>query len=94
MAAGAEMGPVVSSAPKQRIEKLIGEGVEAGAELLVDGRNFHRCRARSMASLSAVRCSTMVTPDMSIYTEEIFGPVLCMVRLPDVGACAGADQRQ
>jgi malonate-semialdehyde dehydrogenase (acetylating)/methylmalonate-semialdehyde dehydrogenase len=45
MAADAEMGPVVSSAAKQRIERLIGEGVEQGAKLVVDGRNSS-CRTR------------------------------------------------
>jgi malonate-semialdehyde dehydrogenase (acetylating)/methylmalonate-semialdehyde dehydrogenase len=45
MSAGAEMGPVVTQAAKQRIEKLIGEGVEQGATLVVDGRG-HRVAGR------------------------------------------------
>jgi malonate-semialdehyde dehydrogenase (acetylating)/methylmalonate-semialdehyde dehydrogenase len=85
MAAGAEMGPVVSSAAKQRIEKLIGEGVEAGAELLVDGRNF-KVAGRENGFFVGGTLFDQVTPSMSIYKEEIFGPVLCMVRLPDVGS--------
>lgn len=85
MAAGAEMGPVVSSAAKQRIEKLIGEGVEAGAQLLVDGRNF-KVPGREEGFFVGGTLFDQVTPSMSIYKEEIFGPVLCMVRLPDVGA--------
>jgi malonate-semialdehyde dehydrogenase (acetylating)/methylmalonate-semialdehyde dehydrogenase len=85
MAAGAEMGPVVSSAAKQRIEKLIGEGVEAGAKLLVDGRNY-KVAGRENGFFVGGTLFDHVTPAMSIYREEIFGPVLCMVRLPDVGS--------
>jgi malonate-semialdehyde dehydrogenase (acetylating)/methylmalonate-semialdehyde dehydrogenase len=85
MAAGAEMGPVVSSAAKQRIEKLIGEGVEAGAQLLVDGRNF-KVAGREQGFFVGGTLFDQVLPSMSIYKEEIFGPVLCMMRLPDVGS--------
>ena len=85
MAAGAEMGPIVTHAAKQRIEKLIGEGVEAGAQLLVDGRNF-KVAGRENGFFVGGTLFDNVTPDMSIYKEEIFGPVLCMVRLPDVGS--------
>jgi malonate-semialdehyde dehydrogenase (acetylating)/methylmalonate-semialdehyde dehydrogenase len=85
MAAGAEMGPVVSSAAKQRIERLIGEGVEAGAQLLVDGRHY-QVAGREQGFFVGGTLFDHVTPAMSIYQEEIFGPVLCMVRLPDVGS--------
>jgi malonate-semialdehyde dehydrogenase (acetylating)/methylmalonate-semialdehyde dehydrogenase len=85
MAAGAEMGPVVSSAAKQRIERLIGEGVEAGADLLVDGRNYRVAGCEDGFFVGGTLFDN-VTPAMSIYQEEIFGPVLCMVRLPDVGS--------
>ena len=85
MAAGAEMGPVVTSAAKQRIEKLIGEGVEQGATLLVDGRNF-KVPGRENGFFVGGTLFDHVTPDMSIYTEEIFGPVLCVMRAPDVGS--------
>ena len=85
MAAGAEMGPVVSSAAKQRIERLIGEGVEAGAQLLVDGRHY-QVAGRPQGFFVGGTLFDHVTPAMSIYQEEIFGPVLCIVRLPDVGS--------
>jgi len=85
MAHDAEMGPVVSSAAKQRIEKLIGEGVEQGATLVVDGRN-HVVPERENGFFIGGTLFDHVTPDMSIYKEEIFGPVLCIVRLPDVGS--------
>ncbi|MCC2954207.1 CoA-acylating methylmalonate-semialdehyde dehydrogenase [Massilia sp. IC2-477] len=84
MAEGAEMGPVVTSAAKERIERLIGQGVEQGATLVVDGRG---CRVDGCPNGFFVGGTLFdhVTPDMTIYQEEIFGPVLCVVRLPDVG---------
>ena len=83
MAADAEMGPVVSSAAKQRIERLIGEGVEQGAKLVVDGRNC-TVEGRENGFFVGGTLFDHVTPDMSIYKEEIFGPVLCVLRAPDV----------
>ena len=85
MAADAEMGPVVTSAAKQRIERLIGEGVEQGAKLVVDGRN-HKVPGRENGFFIGGTLFDHVTADMSIYKEEIFGPVLCMLRSPDVGS--------
>jgi malonate-semialdehyde dehydrogenase (acetylating)/methylmalonate-semialdehyde dehydrogenase len=85
MAAGAEMGPVVSSAAKERIEKLIGEGVEQGASLVVDGRGL-KVPGNENGFFVGGTLFDHVTPEMSIYQEEIFGPVLCVVRLPDVGS--------
>ena len=83
MALDSEMGPVVSAAAKHRIEKLIGEGVEQGASLVVDGRD---CKVVDRANGFFVGGTLFdhVTPDMSIYKEEIFGPVLCVMRAPDV----------
>jgi malonate-semialdehyde dehydrogenase (acetylating)/methylmalonate-semialdehyde dehydrogenase len=85
MAAGAEMGPVVTSAAKQRIERLIGEGVEQGATLVVDGRGY-QVPGRENGFFVGGTLFDHVTRDMSIYKEEIFGPVLCVVRMPDVGS--------
>ncbi|MET3134146.1 malonate-semialdehyde dehydrogenase (acetylating)/methylmalonate-semialdehyde dehydrogenase [Oxalobacteraceae bacterium GrIS 1.11] len=85
MAAASEMGPVVSSAAKLRIEKLIGEGVEQGASLLVDGRN-HKVVGRENGFFVGGTLFDHVTPDMTIYKEEIFGPVLCVLRSPDVAS--------
>ncbi|UVW29621.1 CoA-acylating methylmalonate-semialdehyde dehydrogenase [Massilia sp. H6] len=85
MSEGAEMGPVVSAAAKERIERLIGQGVEQGATLVVDGRG---CSVSGCEQGFFVGGTLFdhVTPDMTIYQEEIFGPVLCVVRLPDVGS--------
>ena len=85
MEQGAEMGPVVTAAAKQRIEKLIGEGVEQGATLLVDGRDF-KVPGRENGFFVGGTLFDHVTPEMSIYKEEIFGPVLCLMRAPDVGS--------
>ena len=83
MASDSEMGPVVTAAAKQRIERLIGEGVEQGATLLVDGRGC-RVAERENGFFVGGTLFDHVTPDMTIYKEEIFGPVLCIMRAPDV----------
>jgi malonate-semialdehyde dehydrogenase (acetylating)/methylmalonate-semialdehyde dehydrogenase len=85
MGQGAEMGPVVTLAAKQRIEKLIGEGVEQGATLVVDGRG-HRVAGFEEGFFVGGTLFDHVQPEMSIYREEIFGPVLCVVRMPDIGS--------
>jgi malonate-semialdehyde dehydrogenase (acetylating)/methylmalonate-semialdehyde dehydrogenase len=85
MAAEAEMGPVITLAAKQRIERLIGEGVEQGAKLVVDGRDL-KVPGRENGFFVGGTLFDHVTPDMTIYKEEIFGPVLCMLRAPDVGS--------
>ena len=85
MAHDSEMGPVVTAAAKMRIEKLIGEGVEQGATLLVDGRNC-KVAGRENGFFVGGTLFDHVTPDMTIYKEEIFGPVLCILRSPDVAS--------
>jgi malonate-semialdehyde dehydrogenase (acetylating)/methylmalonate-semialdehyde dehydrogenase len=85
MSQGAEMGPVVTLAAKQRIEKLIGDGVEQGATLVVDGRGL-QVSGREQGFFVGGTLFDHVQPSMSIYQEEIFGPVLCVVRMPDVGS--------
>jgi len=85
MASGAEMGPIVTAAAKERIEKLIGQGVEQGAKLVVDGRGY-KVPGRENGFFVGGTLFDHVTPDMTIYKEEIFGPVLCVVRLPDVAS--------
>jgi malonate-semialdehyde dehydrogenase (acetylating)/methylmalonate-semialdehyde dehydrogenase len=85
MEKGAEMGPVVTLAAKQRIEKLIGEGAEQGATLVVDGRGL-QVSGREQGFFVGGTLFDHVQPEMSIYREEIFGPVLCVVRMPDVGS--------
>jgi malonate-semialdehyde dehydrogenase (acetylating)/methylmalonate-semialdehyde dehydrogenase len=85
MTPGAEMGPVVTRAAQQRIERLIGEGVEQGATLVVDGRGLSVPGCEGGFFVGGTLFDH-VRPEMSIYREEIFGPVLCVVRAPDVGS--------
>ncbi|MBQ5965403.1 CoA-acylating methylmalonate-semialdehyde dehydrogenase [Massilia sp. ZL223] len=82
---GAEMGPVITRAAKERIERLIGQGVEQGATLVVDGRG-HTVAGCENGFFVGGTLFDHVKPEMTIYKEEIFGPVLCVVRLPDVGS--------
>jgi malonate-semialdehyde dehydrogenase (acetylating)/methylmalonate-semialdehyde dehydrogenase len=80
-----EMGPVVTAAAKQRIEGLIGSGEEQGAKLLVDGRGY-RVPGFEDGFFVGPTLIDQVQPQMDVYTEEIFGPVLSVVRSDDVDA--------
>jgi len=82
---GAEMGPLITRASQQRVERLIGEGVEAGAKAVVDGRGY-KVAGHEDGFFVGGTILDGVRPDMSCYTEEIFGPVLCVVRVPDLAA--------
>ncbi|MGB4346270.1 MAG: CoA-acylating methylmalonate-semialdehyde dehydrogenase [Burkholderiaceae bacterium] len=81
----AEMGPVVTAAHKAKIESYIEAGVQAGASLIVDGRNVSVAGHEQGFFLGGTLFDH-VTPAMSIHQEEIFGPVLCIVRVPDMAA--------
>jgi len=75
----AEMGPVITAEAKERISGLIDSGVEAGAELVVDGRKVSLQGYENGYFLGG-SLFDRVTTDMDIYTQEIFGPVLCVTR--------------
>ena len=82
----AEMGPIVTAAAHQRITGYIDQGVKEGATLLVDGRKFTGAQAGAGCEQGFWMGGTLfdhVTPDMRIYKEEIFGPVLGCVRVKD-----------
>lgn len=82
----AEMGPIVTEAARQRITGYIEAGQAEGARLLVDGRGFDGAKAGDGCANGFWLGGTLfdhVTPDMKIYQEEIFGPVLSCVRVPD-----------
>ena len=84
----AEMGPIVTDAARQRIKGFIDAGVTEGAKLLVDGREFDGAKAGAGCDHGFWLGGTLfdhVTTDMKIYKEEIFGPVLSCVRVPDFG---------
>ncbi len=83
----AEMGPIVSSVAHQRITGYIGQGEREGAKLVVDGRKFRGAAAGAGCENGFWLGGTLfdgVKPDMKIYQEEIFGPVLGCVRVKDL----------
>ncbi len=85
----AEMGPIVSSAAHGRITGYIGIGAGEGAKLVVDGRKFQAAEAGAGCDNGFWIGGTLfdnVTPEMKIYKEEIFGPVLGCVRVKDLAA--------
>ena len=75
----AEMGPVVTKDAKERIEGYIQSGIDQGAELVVDGRGLSLQGYENGFFLGGTLFDR-VTTDMDIYTDEIFGPVLAVVR--------------
>lgn len=74
----ADLGPVVSPAARERILKLLDSGVAQGANLRVDGRNC-QVDGYEKGNFVGPTLFTEVTTDMDIYTQEIFGPVLCIL---------------
>ncbi len=74
-----DFGPVVTAAAKERILGLVESGVKQGAKLVVDGRGFSMQGYEDGFFVGACLFDD-VTPDMDIYTQEIFGPVLSTVR--------------
>jgi malonate-semialdehyde dehydrogenase (acetylating) / methylmalonate-semialdehyde dehydrogenase len=77
--AASDMGPLISEAHRARVSGYIDAGVEAGAELVVDGRDI-AVAGREGGHFVGPTLFDRVTPGMSIYDEEIFGPVLVVVR--------------
>ena len=75
----AEMGPVITAAHKAKIEGYIARGVKEGAELVVDGRGL-RLQGHEGGYFVGGTLFDRVTRDMTIYREEIFGPVLSVLR--------------
>jgi len=78
----AEMGPVVTAMHRDKIVGYIDSGVEQGAELVVDGRGF-KLQGYEGGYYVGGTLFDNVTPEMTIYKEEIFGPVLSVVRAND-----------
>ncbi|GAA3343725.1 CoA-acylating methylmalonate-semialdehyde dehydrogenase [Amorphoplanes nipponensis] len=80
-----EMGPVVTAAARDRIEGLIGTGERQGAQLLVDGRGL-KVPGYEDGFFVGPTVIDQVRTGMDVYTEEIFGPVLSVVRADTVDA--------
>ena len=77
---GAEMGPLITGEHRGKVSSYVDLGVEEGAELVVDGRAFRHPEAPDGFFFGGTLFDR-VTPAMSIYQEEIFGPVLVVVRV-------------
>ncbi|MDB5441951.1 MAG: mmsA1, partial [Phenylobacterium sp.] len=77
--AAAQYGPVVTAAHRKRVEDYIQLGVEEGAELVVDGRGF-KLQGYENGFFIGPTLFDQVKPTMQTYREEIFGPVLQIVR--------------
>ncbi|HAD48620.1 MAG: methylmalonate-semialdehyde dehydrogenase (CoA acylating) [Idiomarina sp.] len=76
----AAYGPVISPQAKERIEKIITEGEQEGAKLLVDGRNYE-VEGLPKGNWVGPTVFSGVTPDMNIYKTEVFGPVLSITEV-------------
>ena len=74
-----DFGPVITKAAQERINRLIGSGVDQGADLVVDGREI-KIQGYENGFFCGPSLFDRVTPEMEIYKEEIFGPVLSTVR--------------
>ncbi|MCJ2185821.1 CoA-acylating methylmalonate-semialdehyde dehydrogenase [Novosphingobium beihaiensis] len=90
--ADAHYGPVVSAQHKARIENYIQMGVDEGAELVIDGRGFS-LQGYEDGYFLAPSLFDRVTPAMKTYTDEIFGPVLQMVRSQSLDEAIGLASR-
>lgn len=80
--AASDFGPLVSADAVERVNSYVGIGVEEGADLVVDGRGFSLAGHES-GFFTGATLFDHVTPEMRIYREEIFGPVLQIVRAAD-----------
>jgi len=85
MVPGTDIGPVISAAARERITRYIDEAESLGATVLVDGRGS-RVPGKENGFFLGPTILDHVTPDMRIAREEVFGPVLAIIRAPDVGA--------
>ena len=71
------MGPLITGEHRDRVASYIGKGTDAGASAVVDGRQV---QVDSDGFFLGASLLDHVTPDMDVYRDEIFGPVLCVVR--------------
>jgi malonate-semialdehyde dehydrogenase (acetylating)/methylmalonate-semialdehyde dehydrogenase len=83
----AEMGPLVTKQHYDKVRGYIDSGEAEGAKLVVDGRGF-KMQGYEGGYFIGGTLFDYVTPDMKIYKEEIFGPVLAIARAPDYGTAA------
>jgi malonate-semialdehyde dehydrogenase (acetylating)/methylmalonate-semialdehyde dehydrogenase len=88
----AEMGPLITAEHRAKVERYIDTGVKEGAELVVDGRGL-RLQGCENGFFIGPSLFDRVTPEMTIWRDEIFGPVLSVVRAPDLAAATAIVNR-
>ena len=81
----AEMGPLVTAQHKEKVEGYIAKGLEEGAKAVLDGRGL-TLQGNEQGYFTGATLLDHVTPEMSVYKDEIFGPVLSVVRQPSFAA--------
>ncbi len=77
---GNEMGPLITKEHNARVQGLISDGESQGATVVVDGRDFKAPAGMEKGYFCGPTLLDRVTKDMNVYKEEIFGPVLVVVR--------------
>jgi malonate-semialdehyde dehydrogenase (acetylating)/methylmalonate-semialdehyde dehydrogenase len=82
---GCDMGPLVTAAHRDKVASYVDAGIASGASLAVDGRD-HPVDGEQDGFWLGPTLFDHVRPEMSIYTDEIFGPVLSVVRVPSYDA--------
>ena len=87
-----EMGPLVTREHRDKVESYVDLGEQEGAALVVDGRKLSVPGHEQGFYLGGCLFDH-VTPEMRIYREEIFGPVLAVVRVPDFDTAVRFHQR-
>ena len=75
---GTDVGPLISCAAKDRVESLIARGIDEGAKLELDGRQPSLKSGKADGNFVGATIFSGVKPGMSIYDQEVFGPVLCV----------------
>ena len=81
---GIHMGPLASEAGMNRVLRFIEKGIEEGAELILDGRNVEVEDRLSKGFFVGPTIFDKVSPEMTIATEEIFGPVIPIIQIKDL----------
>lgn len=81
MGEGVDMGPLITGAHRDKVKGYIDAGVAEGADLVIDGREGEWEGGSKEGFFVLPTLFDNVTPEMSIYTDEIFGPVLSVVRV-------------
>jgi malonate-semialdehyde dehydrogenase (acetylating)/methylmalonate-semialdehyde dehydrogenase len=89
---GENLGPVISAAAKERIERYITEAEAVGARVLVDGRGVV-VRGREKGFYLGPTVIDQVRPEMRIAREEVFGPVLAIIRVRDLDEAVAVENR-